>query len=88
MRNWLLGVLGALAAVVGWIARGFLAARTEERLTKERDAALAGAKEQAIKAAAKAREADVLHKQQKTEDAIHVADGGDISARLDSMYGK
>jgi hypothetical protein len=86
MRSWLFGVLGALVAAAAWIARGFLAERTEGRLTKERDTALAGAREQAIKTEAKAVEAELLRAQQKTEDAIHAANSDDLGRRLDGMY--
>jgi len=65
--------------------RSFFAARTEERLTKERDTALADVKVQSIKAEAKANETKLQNEQQKREDAIHAADSGGIASQLDAM---
>jgi hypothetical protein len=86
MRNWLLAILGALAAGAGWLLRGIFADWAKERLAKERDAALVDAKAQSVKAEAKARESDLLHKRQQNEDALHAANSDDLGRRLDGMY--
>jgi len=72
--------------MAAWVIRSFFAARTEERLKNERDAASVSGKTQEIRADAKAKEAALLHERQKKEDAIHAADSGSVSAGLDDMF--
>ena len=86
MTDWIIGILAALAAAGAWIVRGFFAERTEARLTKERNAALTEAEGQKIKAEAKTLEAEVLHRQQEKEGAIHAADTPGIASRLDDLF--
>ena len=80
--KWIFGILAGLFLAV----RGFLQGMKEERLTAERDAALADAKTQSIKAEAKAHESEMLNQQRKNEDAIHAADSSDIASQLDAMH--
>ncbi len=86
MTKWITGILAALAAVVAWVFRGFLAKRAEEKLTAQRDAALMDAEGEKIKATAKAQETEALHRQQKNEDAIHAADSAGVASRLDDLF--
>ena len=83
MVKWLLGLL---AATWAWIVRSFFARRAEERMAQERDAALAAAKQQEIKATAKAKEVDLLNEQQKREDSIHATSGDDTLDRLNQLF--
>ena len=78
MKNWLVGLLAALALLI--------AKMKAARLTDERDDARADAKAQSRKAEVKAHEADVLQKQPAREDAIDAADSVQNAAGLDNLF--
>lgn len=77
------GITAAVALVLLWL-RG----RTEAKLMKERDTARTDAKEQSIKAEAKATETRIRQEQQSREDVIHAADSKGVATELDNLFDK
>ena len=78
--KWILGALmGFILAV-----RSLLAGRTQERLTRERDAALADAQEAKIREEGKSHEAAVLRTLQKKNARLDALDGDDLLDELNA----
>jgi hypothetical protein len=77
-------ISGISALFIGLLA--WLHKRDSNKLKAERDKALADAKQQGIKAEAKAHEAEQLREQQKHEGKINAKDSADTADHLDSMH--